>query len=206
MPASRRNDLIFGMPSHLQDEVLTFSLSDPDTFWKKQAEHLHWHKRPLKPLVKSSKTLKSGASHDYWEWFSGGEISTCYNCVDRHVDAGNGDSIAIIWDSPVTGSKEKYTYKQLQGEVEVFAGVLREEGVKRGDVVLIYSSSLPNNLHILPLTHSSAHDPCSIDCHSSHLSTRSHTCCRLRWICSCIFGPAHRSIKAYRNPHRLLWY
>jgi propionyl-CoA synthetase len=55
------------------------------------------------------------------------------------VEAGNGDNVAIIWDSPVTRTKERYTYKQLQNEVEIFAGVLREEGVRKGDVVLIYS-------------------------------------------------------------------
>jgi len=55
------------------------------------------------------------------------------------VEAGNGDNTAIIWDSPVTKTKQKFSYKQLQKEVETFAGVLREEGVKKGDVVLIYS-------------------------------------------------------------------
>ena len=59
--------------------------------------------------------------------------------MDRHVEAGNGDQTAIIFDSPVTDTKEKITYKRLLKEVETFAGVLREEGVKRGDVVLIYS-------------------------------------------------------------------
>jgi propionyl-CoA synthetase len=124
---------------HPQDEVQSYSLSDPESFWKNQASHLHWHKQPSKTLNRTPKKLKSGATHNHWEWFPGGEISTCYNCIDRHVEAGNGDNVAIIWDSPVTGRKEKYTYKQLQSEVEIFAGVLREEGVKKGDVVLIYS-------------------------------------------------------------------
>lgn len=136
---------IYNMPPHLQDEVQHHSLSDPETFWKRQAEHLHWHKQPLQTLKKTTKKLKSGTSHSHWEWFPGGEISTCYNAIDRHVEAGNGDCVAIIWDSPVTKTKEKYTYKQLQSEVEVFAGVLREEGVKKGDVVLIYSSSSSGN-------------------------------------------------------------
>jgi propionyl-CoA synthetase len=81
-------------------------------------------------------------THDHWEWFPGGEISTCYNCVDRHVLAGRGDLPAILYDSPVTGgghAKQRITYGQLLDEVEVFAAVLREEGVKRGDVVLVYS-------------------------------------------------------------------
>lgn len=85
--------------------------------------------------------LKDGTSHDHWEWFPDGEISTAYNCVDRHVLAGNGDKVAVIWDSPVTNSKQKITYKELLDEVSVFAAVLREEGVKKGDVVLVYSKS-----------------------------------------------------------------
>lgn len=59
--------------------------------------------------------------------------------MDRHVLAGNGEQTAIIFDSPVTNTKSKLTYSQLLREVEIFAGVLREEGVKKGDVVLIYS-------------------------------------------------------------------
>lgn len=127
------------MSSHPQDEVQHHSISDPESFWGEQASHLHWHQKPTSILTKTTKKLKSGDSHNHWEWFSGGKISTCYNCVDRHVLAGNGDNTAIIYDSPVTGKKEKYTYKQVLEEVETLAGVLREEGVKKGDVVLIYS-------------------------------------------------------------------
>ena len=127
------------MPSHPQDEVQNHSLADPESFWAEQASHLTWHNKPTKTLTKVKKNLKSGVNHDHWEWFQGGEISTCFNCVDRHVLAGNGDQTAIIWDSPVTKTKQKYSYKQLLDEVEVFAGVLRDEGVKKGDVVLLYS-------------------------------------------------------------------
>jgi propionyl-CoA synthetase len=127
------------MSSHPQDEVQHHSLNDPESFWAEQASHLYWHKKPSSTLSITSKSLKSGIDHDHWEWFPDGEISTCYNCVDRHVEAGHGDHIAIIWDSPVTKTKQKFSYKQLQKEVETFAGVLREEGVKKGDVVLIYS-------------------------------------------------------------------
>lgn len=127
------------MAPHPQDEVQQHSLTDPSSFWKAQADHLHWHKPPTSTLSKTVKSLKSGTKHDHWEWFPDGEISTCYNCVDRHVLAGRGEETAIIWDSPVTNTKEKYTYKRLLAEVELFAGVLREEGVKKGDVVLLYS-------------------------------------------------------------------
>ncbi|KAK2625288.1 hypothetical protein QTJ16_005657 [Diplocarpon rosae] len=132
------------MPSsHPQDEVQHHSLSDPESFWAAQASHLSWHKEPSSTLVRTTKSLKSGTKHDHWEWFPGGEISTCYNCVDRHVEAGNGEEAAIIWDSPVTSTKTKTSYKELLAKVETFAGVLREEGVKKGDVVLLYMPMIP---------------------------------------------------------------
>ena len=132
----------FATMDHPQDQVQHHSLSDPETFWGHQAEHLHWHKKPSVVLARATKDLKSGDSHDHWEWFPDGEISTCYNCVDRHVLAGRGDAPAILYDSPVTKTKQRFTYKQLLDEVEVFAAVLREEGVKKGDVVLVYSMSI----------------------------------------------------------------
>ncbi|RYP55362.1 hypothetical protein DL768_000117 [Monosporascus sp. mg162] len=129
--------------SHPQDEVHRHSLKDPESFWAHQAEQLHWHKAPTSILQRSTKTLESGAEHPHWEWFGGGEISTCYNCVDRHVLAGNGDRPAVFYDSPVTGVKETITYARLLDEVEVAAGALREEGVRRGDVVLVYMPMVP---------------------------------------------------------------
>ena len=125
---------------HAQDKVLSHSLTDPTSFWARQAEHLHWHKKPSAAVEISKKTLPSGVTHDTWKWFPDGEISTCYNCIDRHVLAGRGESPAIFYDSPVTQTKRAISYKELLEEVETLAGVLREEGVKRGDVVLIYST------------------------------------------------------------------
>ncbi|KAE8366437.1 acetate-CoA ligase [Aspergillus caelatus] len=128
---------------HLQDEVLLESLQNPEEFWARQAEYLHWHKKPDTTLRMAEQTLPDGTVHPTWEWFSGGEISTCYNCVDCHVVAGNGDKVAIYYDSPVTNTKERYTYKQLLDEVETLAGALREEGVKKGDVVMLYMPMIP---------------------------------------------------------------
>ena len=124
---------------HPQDEVQTNSLQDPESFWAHQADQLYWHKKPSRALVRSTRNLSNGISYPSFTWFPNGEISTSYNCVDRHVMNGNGDATAIIWDSPVTGCEEKYTYTQLLQEVETLAGVLREEGVTKGDVVLVYS-------------------------------------------------------------------
>ena len=134
---------------HLQDVVLQDSLTNPERFWAHQTEHLTWHKKPSKILQLSKRKLKDGTQHDAWEWFPDGEISTCYNCVDRHVLAGNGDQVAIIYDSPVTKTKEKYTYSQLLHEVESLAGALRQEGVKKGDVVMVYSETNPDSITIL---------------------------------------------------------
>ena len=126
---------------HPQDEVQAHSIHNPESFWTHQAEQLDWHKKPSRALARPTKHLPNGISYPSFTWFPDGEISTCYNCVDRHVKNGNGDSTAIIWDSPVTGSKEKYTYSQLLQEVETLAGVLREEGVGKGEVVLVYSTN-----------------------------------------------------------------
>ncbi|KAI1140387.1 AMP-binding enzyme [Hypoxylon sp. FL0543] len=129
--------------SHPQDEVHQYSLENPESFWGHHAGNLHWHKKPKSALTETTKNLKSGTGYPHWEWFPGGEISTCFNCVDRHVHAGNGDQPAIFYDSPVTKTKRSITYAQLLDEVEVTAGSLREEGVKKGDVVLVYMPMIP---------------------------------------------------------------
>ncbi|KAJ6180270.1 hypothetical protein N7519_010731 [Penicillium mononematosum] len=127
------------MSPHPQSTTHSHSLGDPETFWSHHAARLHWHRKPSRALTRKTKFLASGTEHDHWSWFADGEISTTYNCVDRHVLAGHGDNVAIVWESPVTGVTEKYTYARLLDEVEVLAGVLREEGVQKGDVVIIYS-------------------------------------------------------------------
>ncbi|KAK6842476.1 AMP-binding enzyme [Apiospora arundinis] len=130
--------------SHPQDEVHRHSLEDPESFWAHQADQLHWHKKPSAVLTRTTKLLKGATQHPHWEWFKGGQISTCYNCLDRHVLAGRGDQPAIFYDSPVTGTKQTLTYAQLLDEVEVLAGVLRDEcGVRKGDVVLVYMPMIP---------------------------------------------------------------
>ena len=131
------------MARHLQNTVQAHSLYDPESFWSHQADQLFWHKKPSRALQRYTKRLPGGISHASFSWFPDGEISTSYNCIDRHVKAGNGDLTAIIWDSPVTEGTEKITYRQLLGEVETLTGVLREEGVKKRDVVLVYSMHHP---------------------------------------------------------------
>lgn len=134
------------MSRHPQDRVQDHSLNEPESFWLHQAGQLFWHKKPSRALTRYKKTLNNGVSHDSFSWFPDGEISTSYNCVDRHVKAGYGDRSAIVWDSPVTGSKEKISYRRLLEEVDTLAGVLRDEGVKKGDVVLVYSKASDRHL------------------------------------------------------------
>lgn len=129
--------------SHAQDEAYTASVKDPSQFWAHQAKQLTWHTTPSTAYKTSTRKLPSGVSHTAWSWFPDGEISTTYNCIDRHVEAGNGDNVAIIWDSPVSNSKHSITYSQLQEEVATLAGVLREEGVKKGDTVVVYMPMIP---------------------------------------------------------------
>ncbi|KAI9712304.1 MAG: hypothetical protein M1820_001517 [Bogoriella megaspora] len=135
--------------THPQDTAQSSSLTSPESFWLSQAKRLHWHTPPTRALQTSTKRLPSGVSHPTWTWFPGGQISTTYNCVDRWVAAGRGDQAAIHWDSPVTNKKETWTYSQLLSEVEVLAGVLREEGVQKGDVVLVYMPMIPAALFAL---------------------------------------------------------
>ncbi|KAK8242351.1 hypothetical protein IWZ00DRAFT_525188 [Phyllosticta capitalensis] len=155
---------------HPQERTHARSLADRDAFWLAQAQHVHWDVSPRAALSTTTKTLppspssfasssesssssapqqQQPTSHPSWTWFPGGQLNTCYNCVDRHVAAGRGDGVAVAWDSPVSGCKEKITYARLLDEVEVLAGVLREEGVRRGDVVVVYMPMIPAALYAL---------------------------------------------------------
>ncbi|KAF8471879.1 hypothetical protein BDZ91DRAFT_770890 [Kalaharituber pfeilii] len=123
-----------------QDTALTRSLSDPSQFWAPEAEKLTWT-RPPSSILETNPSETGGRK---WKWFSGGQISTTYNCITRHVNAGYGDQPAIIWDSPVTDTyNHRITYAQLLRDVQVLAGVLRGLGVVKGSRVLIYMPMIP---------------------------------------------------------------
>jgi propionyl-CoA synthetase len=117
------------------DEVFKRSISDPDGFWGEAAENIDWYKKCDKVLDASNKP--------FYRWFSGGEMNTCYNAVDRHVKNGRADQAAIIYDSPVTDTIQKITYRELLGHVSKFAGVLKSLGVSKGDTVIIYMPMVP---------------------------------------------------------------
>ncbi len=112
------------------------SIQDPEGFWGEQAEQIDWIKKWDKVLDDSNKP--------FYRWFSGGVVNTCYNALDRHVEAGNGDRLALIYDSPVTGNTvRKYTFSELRDEVAKFAGILTAQGVGKGDRVIVYMPMVP---------------------------------------------------------------
>ncbi len=117
------------------DEIFKRSISDPDGFWGEAAGDIDWYKKWDKVLDDSNKP--------FYRWFSGGEMNTCYNAVDRHVKNGRADQAAIIYDSPVTDTVQKITYKELLDHVSKFAGVLKSLGVLKGDTVIIYMPMVP---------------------------------------------------------------
>ena len=117
------------------DEVYSRSLSDPDGFWGEAAQSIHWEKTWDRVLDDSNPP--------FYRWFAGAELNTCYNALDRHVEAGRGDQAALIYDSPVTDTKRTYSYKELTDEVARFAGVLAGLGVTKGDRVIIYMPMVP---------------------------------------------------------------
>jgi propionyl-CoA synthetase len=108
---------------------------DPEAFWAQAASDITWYKL-------WDKVYDPYAGH-YGRWFTGAECNTAYNCLDRHVEAGRGDQLALIFDSAMTGNKTRYTYSELTEEVAVLAGVLKDMGVERGDRVIIYMPMVP---------------------------------------------------------------
>ncbi|MBI2977913.1 MAG: AMP-binding protein, partial [Rhodospirillales bacterium] len=112
------------------------SLEDPDGFWGEIAEAITWTRKWDKVLDDSRKP--------FYRWFRGGRLNTCYNALDRHVEEGRADQVALIYDSPVTGNTvKKFTYRQLRDEVARFAGALVKYGVGKGDRVIIYMPMVP---------------------------------------------------------------
>jgi propionyl-CoA synthetase len=111
-------------------ETYERSLNDPAGFWAEAAEDIDWFDR--------WDTVLDESRPPFYRWFSGGSLNTSYNALDRHVDRGRADQVALIYDSAMTGSVRSYTYRELRDEVALFAGVLRNQGVDKGDRVILY--------------------------------------------------------------------
>jgi len=111
------------------------SLADPAGFWAEQAAAIDWTRRWDKVLDDSHPP--------FYRWFAGAELNTCYNALDRHVERGRADQAALIYDSPLTGSKAAFTYRELRDAVAKLAGAIAALGVGKGDRVIIYMPMIP---------------------------------------------------------------
>ena len=115
--------------------------ADPEAFWMQAATGIDWVTPPSRALNDSRAPL--------YEWFTDGMVNTCWNAVDRHVEAGRGNQLAIIHESPVTHLRRGITYKDLQKRVASLAGALRAKGVEKGDRVIIYMPMVPEALEAM---------------------------------------------------------
>jgi len=120
------------------EQVYARSLADPEGFWGEAARSVHWEKPWERVLDDSNPPL--------YRWFQGGELNTCYNALDRHIEAGRGDQTALIYDSPVTDTKESLSFTELRDRVALFAGALARLGVGKGDRVIVYMPMIPEAL------------------------------------------------------------
>ncbi|WP_166255291.1 propionyl-CoA synthetase [Marinobacter salicampi] len=111
------------------------SLDHPETFWREQAANIAWMKPP--------NTVWQAKPNGHGEWFSDGEMNTCDIALDANVRAGRGDQKALIYDSPVTGQTGSFTYSQLTDLAARFAGALANQGIGKGDRVIIYMPMIP---------------------------------------------------------------
>jgi propionyl-CoA synthetase len=112
--------------------------NDPEAFWMTAADAIDWVTKPSKALFADRAP--------FYEWFSDSEVNTCYNAVDRHVLNGRGDQKAIIYDSPMTGTKYSITFSELLEKVSVLAGALTNNGISKGDRVIIYMPMIPEGI------------------------------------------------------------
>ncbi len=111
------------------------SLSDPEGFWAEQAKAIDWT-RPWDKVLDDTKA-------PFYRWFAGAELNTCHNALDRHVDGGRAAQTALIYDSPVTGQKKSFTYRELRDQVAKLAGAVAAQGIGKGDRVIIYMPMIP---------------------------------------------------------------
>ncbi len=115
--------------------------ADPEGFWMQAAEAIDWVKKPSRALEDSDAPM--------YQWYADGVMNTCYNALDRHVEAGRGEQTAIIYDSPITGAKASFSYREMLERVSVLAGALARRGVGKGDRVLIYMPMVPEALEAM---------------------------------------------------------
>jgi propionyl-CoA synthetase len=120
------------------EEAFRESIVNPEKFWGQAARQIEWYK-PYQKVLDDTHT-------PFYRWFTGGELNTCYNSLDIHVKNGRAEQLAVIFDSPVTNTIQKFTYAQLLNKVARFSGVLVANDVKKGDRVIIYMPMIPEAL------------------------------------------------------------
>src|SRR5712692_10208883 len=111
------------------------SMGRPEEFWAAEAEDIYWERRWDRVFDDSRKP--------FYQWFRGGQLNTCFNALDGHIERGRGKQAALIYDSPVTGTVKSYTYDAFRDEVARAAGALRRRGIGKGDRVIIYMPMVP---------------------------------------------------------------
>ncbi|MEM7374444.1 MAG: acetate--CoA ligase [Bacteroidota bacterium] len=111
------------------------SLEQADQFWQEQSKRIAWFQAPQHILSQSEQ--------GFHRWYQGGKLNTSYLALDYQIEVGRGEQTALIYDSPVTGHKRQYTYAELLAEVSLFAGVLQQMGVEKGDRIIIYMPMIP---------------------------------------------------------------
>lgn len=116
-------------------EIYTKSITSSEAFWAEQAQSLGWYKKPTSILTTDK--------NDYPLWFADGELNACYLALDKHIEDGFGEQVAIIYDSPVTQTIKKYTYSEVKTEVAKLAGGLLSLGLEKGDTAIIYMPMIP---------------------------------------------------------------
>jgi propionyl-CoA synthetase len=122
-------------------EVYEAWKTDPEGFWLDAAQAIDWVEAPKQALFDKGDNL--------YEWFADAKVNTCWNAVDRHVEAGRGEQTAIIYDSPITHTKREISYVELRNRVANLAGALRAKGVEKGDRVIIYMPMIPEALEAM---------------------------------------------------------
>ena len=127
--------------SQLYEKAFKESILNKEQFWTKAAEDVRWFKKFDQALFVDKPP--------FYKWFKGGKINTCYNALDRHVEDGNGSRTALIFDSAMTNTKKKFTYKELTDKTAQLAGALLKAGVKKGDRIIIYMPMIPEAIQAM---------------------------------------------------------
>ena len=118
------------------EDLYNESINNTDEFWAKIADRISWDK-------KWDKISDVDYSSAHIKWFEGGKLNACYNCIDRHVESGSGDQVALIWEGNDPSESKNFTYSELLQQISMFSNVLKDQGIKKGDRVCIYMQMIP---------------------------------------------------------------